>query len=90
VVCAERGQDWVAYQVDWKLAAPYSTRRGLAGLDGLIALYRDYRRVTDELFELLPLAKLAIEYSKRDWTAYQQLILQALGLDVHHGGAPVR
>ena len=79
-VCAERGQDWVAYQVNWKLAAPYSTRRGLTDLEGLIALYRDYRRVTDELFELLPLAKLAIENSKRDWVAYQQLILQALGL----------
>jgi hypothetical protein len=85
VVCAERGQDWVAYQVDWKLAAPYGTRRGLAGLEGLIALYRDYRRVTDELFDRLPLAKLAIENSKRDWTACQQLILQALGLAAHHG-----
>ncbi|MGR4869401.1 hypothetical protein ACIPRI_11095 [Variovorax sp. LARHSF232] len=79
-VCEERGADWVTYQVDWKLAAPYSVRRELAGLEGLIALYRDYRRLTDELFELLPLDKLAIENSTQDWPACQGLILQALGL----------
>ncbi|MGO4392465.1 hypothetical protein AB4Z46_14055 [Variovorax sp. M-6] len=79
-VCEERGADWVAYQVEWKLAAPYSTQRELMGLEGLIALYRDYRRLTDELFERLPLDKLAIENSKQDWPAYQGLILQALGL----------
>jgi hypothetical protein len=79
-VCEDRGADWVAYQVNWKLAAPYSTRRELVGIEGLIALYQDYRRLTDELFELLPLDKVAIENSKQDWLAYQGLILQALGL----------
>ncbi len=79
-VCEERGANWVAYQVNWKLAAPYSARRQLVGLAGLIALYQDYRRLTDELFELLPLDKLAIENSTQDWPAYQGLILQALGL----------
>lgn len=77
-VCEERGAAWVAYQVDWKLAAPYSTRRELVGLEGLIALYQDYRRVTDELFALLPVDKIAIENSKQDWPAYQELILQAV------------
>ena len=42
-ICAERGEEWVRYQVDWKLRSPYATRRGLAGLAGLIELYRDYR-----------------------------------------------
>jgi hypothetical protein len=79
-VCEERGADWVAYQIDWKLAAPYSVRRELTGLDGLIALYQDYRRLTDELFEALPVAKLAIDKSEQDWPAYQRRILQALGL----------
>lgn len=79
-VCEERGADWVAYQANWKLAAPYSARRGLAGLAGLVALYRDYRSLTDTLFELLPLDKLAIENAKQEWPVYQRLILQALGL----------
>jgi hypothetical protein len=79
-VCAERGDEWVAYQVNWKLAAPYCVRRGFAGLDGLIALYRDYRRMTDHLFEQLPIAKLAIENSERDWPAHEKRILRALRL----------
>jgi hypothetical protein len=79
-VCAERGGDWVAYQTGWKLAAPYCVRRGFAGIDGLIALYRDYRRLTDALFEQLPLDKLSIENGNRDWPAVERRILGALAL----------
>ncbi|MCA8232847.1 hypothetical protein [Burkholderia cenocepacia] len=79
-VCAERGGEWIDYQVDWKLAAPYCRRRGYAGLDGLIALYRDYRNLTDDLFRELPLAKLAIENSGCDWPVYEKRILRELGL----------
>jgi hypothetical protein len=76
-VCAERGAEWIDYQVNWKLAAPYCVR-GFSGLNGLIALYRDYRRTTDRLFEQLPVAKLSIENSARDWPAYERQILRAL------------
>ena len=79
-VCAERGPEWIDYQVNWKLAAPYCVRRGFVGPDGLISLYRDYRRLTDGLFQELPLAKLAIENSGRDWPAYERRILHGLGL----------
>ncbi|WP_241300625.1 hypothetical protein [Burkholderia stabilis] len=79
-VCAERGDDWVAYQTHWKLAAPYCVRRGFTGLDGLIALYRDYRQLTDALFAQLPLDKLSIENGDRDWPAYERRILDALAL----------
>ncbi|MDR3398110.1 MAG: hypothetical protein P4M06_11175 [Pandoraea sp.] len=80
-VCAERGPEWIDYQVNWKLAAPYCVRRGFVGLDGLISLYRDYRRLTDSLFQELSLAKLAIENSERDWPAYERRMLSALGAD---------
>lgn len=91
-VCEERGAEWVAYQVNWKLAAPYCTGRGFAGLQGLIALYQDYQRLTDTLFERLPLSKLAIENSRQDWPAHHALILQALGLPpvVPAGASPSR
>jgi hypothetical protein len=79
-VCAERGPEWVDYQINWKLAAPYCVRNGFAGLDGLSSLYRDYRRFTDGLFRELPLAKLAIENSARDWPVYERQILHELGL----------
>lgn len=80
-VCAERGEAWVKYQVDWKLKGPYAVRRNLIGLEGLIALYEDYRRMTDALFDRLKLDKMAIENSKRDWTRYNQQVLERLGLD---------
>jgi len=79
-VCEERGPEWINYQVNWKLAAPYCLRKGFVGLDGLISLYRDYRRLTDDLFQQLPLAKLAIENSGKDWPAYERRILHELGL----------
>jgi hypothetical protein len=77
-VCAERGPAWIDYQVTWKLAAPYCVRRGYKGLEGLISLYRDYRQITDDLFRQLPLAKLMIENSARDWPAYERQILRNL------------
>jgi hypothetical protein len=80
IIAAERGDEWVNYQVDWKLEAPYSRRLGLNGLDGLIALYRDYRALTDELYAGLDLAKLAIDNSQQAWdTYYQQIHAQVIG-----------
>jgi hypothetical protein len=75
---AQRGDAWVKYQVDWKLQAPYSRRRGWGGLEGLIALYKDYRELTDELYAGLDLAKLAIENSRQDWPVYYQRISREL------------
>ena len=81
-VCTERGPDWIDYQVNWKLAGPYCVRKGYRGLEGLISLYRDYRHMTDDLFDQLPLAKLMIENSKRDWRTYESQILNALELPI--------
>ena len=79
-IAVQRGDAWVKYQVDWKLQAPYSRRRGLDGLDGLIALYKDYRQLTDELYAGLDLAKLAIENSQQDWPVYYERILRGLAV----------
>lgn len=79
-VAARRGDAWVKYQVDWKLQAPYSRRRGLKGLEGLIALYKDYRELTDELYSGLDLAKLAIENSEQDWPIYYEIISRELAV----------
>jgi hypothetical protein len=79
-VCAERGPEWIDHQVNWKLAVPYCTRKGYMKLKGLISLYRDYRQITDDLFQTLPFDKLAIENSGRDWPAYERQIQHALGL----------
>jgi hypothetical protein len=80
VIAGQRGEAWVKYQVEWKLQAPYSRQRGLSGLEGLIALYVDYRRLTDDLFASLGLARLAIETSAGDWPAYHKRIHRALAV----------
>jgi hypothetical protein len=79
-VAVRRGDAWVKYQGDWKLQAPYSRRRGLEGLEGLIALYKDYRELTDELYAGLDLAKLAIENSKQEWPVYYERISRELAV----------
>jgi hypothetical protein len=77
-VSAQRGEKWVNYQVNWKLKSPYASRRGLAGLDGLITLYRQYRALTDQLFADLDIPKISIENSKQEWAAYDDMIDRAL------------
>ncbi len=77
-VCAARGADWVRYQTEWKLKAPYCTRRNLRGETGLGDLYEDYRRLTDRLFERLDLPKLAIDNTDGNWTAYYDRIEAAV------------
>ena len=82
VVSTQRGEKWVNYQVDWKLESPYAKRRGLAGLDGLIALYREYRALTDQLFADLDIPKISIENSRQEWAIYDDIIDRAL-MDVN-------
>ena len=62
------------YQIEWKLASPYARRRGLNGLEGLIALYRDYRALTDQLYVEETLPKFAIPDPQSDWGKCEALI----------------
>jgi hypothetical protein len=73
-ISTERGDAWVTYQVDWKLASPYAVRHGFAGLEGLIALYRDYRQLTDRLCAALDIPKISIKNSGREWAKYEETI----------------
>ncbi len=77
-VSTQRGERWVNYQVNWKLESPYAKRRGLAGLDGLITLYRHYRALTDQLFASLEIPKISIENSEQEWAIYDGMIDRAL------------
>lgn len=77
-VSAQRGDKWVNYQTNWKLESPYARRRGLAGLDGLIALYRQYRALTDQLFADIDIPKISIENSRQQWALYDDIIDRAL------------
>jgi hypothetical protein len=78
VVSTQRGEEWVNYQVNWKLASPYARRRGLAGRDGLVDLYRQYRALTDQLFADLDIPKISIENSRQEWAMYDDIIDRVL------------
>lgn len=77
-ISAERGPAWVDYQTNWKLSSPYAGRRGLTGLDGLVAVYREYRALTDRLFTSLKIPKLRIDNTSGHWPEYYRLIDQAM------------
>ena len=49
-------------------------RHGLTGLEGLIALYRNYRALTDQLYADLDVPKISIENSGKDWMKYDEII----------------
>jgi hypothetical protein len=68
----------VNYQVNWKVDSPYAKRRGFAGLDGLIALYREYCSLTDQLYADLDIPKITIETSRQEWGIYDDIIDRAL------------
>ena len=82
LVSAQRGAEWVSYQVNWKLESPYARKLGLTGLDGLIALYREYRALTDRLFADVDIPKMSIENSQQEWAIYDDIIDRAL-MDVN-------
>jgi len=77
-VAGERGSAWVQYQTEWKLTSPYARRRGLERLEGLIALYRDYRELTDQLYAEVQLPKIRIEDPQRDWSKSEATIDRAV------------
>jgi hypothetical protein len=80
-VCAARGGKWVTYQLGWKLKSPYAVRRGLAGIEGLIELYQDYRALTDALFAQISCRKLVIDTAAGTWPRYVRQIEQELASD---------
>ncbi len=78
-VCDERGSDWEAYQINWKVGSPYGVQRGLQGFAGFVQLYQAYRVLCDDLLGQLALPKLAI-CNEGDWDAYYRQILAFLAL----------
>jgi hypothetical protein len=80
-----RGSEWEAYQLGWKLRTPYATRRRLAGLEGLMSMYEDYRSLTDTLYEALDCRKVAVETGGGDWPAHYAQVDEVL----RHAAVPI-
>ena len=80
-VAHERGASWLRLQIDWKVKSLYGAQHGYQGLAGWLQLYRDFRLLTDELYERLPMRKVAIENSAQEWQQYEVQVLDFLGLN---------
>jgi hypothetical protein len=84
-ICDTRGSDWEAYQLKWKLPSPYGQQRGLAGFPGLVALYHDYRAISDTIVATLPIPTLTIDTTDGDWEADYRDMLTFLDVLVGSG-----
>ncbi|MEO8970917.1 MAG: hypothetical protein ABI406_04860 [Ktedonobacteraceae bacterium] len=78
-ICDERGSEWEAYQVNWKVASPYGVQQSLQGFDGFVQLYQNYRAICDDIFAQLTLPKLPI-CNEGNWAMYYHDILTFLQL----------
>ena len=79
-ICARRGGDTAERFIRNATASPYGRRRGLAGFDGLIAFWRDYRAFTDAAFARLGFPKLALALAADGWADAQRQAIDFLGL----------
>lgn len=88
-ICDERGREWEAYQVNWKVSSPYGIQRSLHGFDGLVQLYQVYCAICEEIFSSLQLPKLAL-CNRGDWETYYRRILTFLQLPQHELSGKLR
>jgi len=51
--CTARGRMWTRHQVDWKVVAPYSYRKGYVGFDGLVKQFDDLCVLCDRITKAL-------------------------------------
>lgn len=90
-ICDRRGGDTAQRFVRNATESAYGERHDLQGFDGMVALWRDYRAVTDGAFFRSILPKLTVENSAEDWPEYHRAVLRFLDLpDTRGAEIPAR
>jgi len=79
-ICDRRGGNTEQRFIRNATESAYGKRHDRQGFDGMVALWRDYRVVTDGAFSRSILPKLAVENSAGDWPEYQRAVLQFLDI----------
>jgi thymidylate kinase len=79
-ICARRGDATERWLMEQSTQSPYGRSHQLSGIDGMVAYWSAYRRLTDSLYDRLDHPKVAIETTAGEWHAYQQEALAFLGL----------
>lgn len=80
-ICDRRGADTELHFIHAAADSPYGKARGLSGFDGLAAYWRDYRALTDSLFEHISFPKISIDNSTEQWPLYYRQMLDFLNID---------
>lgn len=77
-ICKVRGEWFQDFLVSRIARTPYGHRNSVSDLEGVIAFYEKVRSITDELYSMLPMQKVAVETSGQNWTEYHRKISQFL------------
>jgi hypothetical protein len=80
----DRGPEWAAWNAGSVAAFPWARSRDLRGPDAVIALYRAWEDVVDDLFDRYAHPKIMIEDPQDDWDAALRRI-RAAALTSHAG-----
>ena len=76
----QRGPAWTDYMIAVVTECPYATARGLHGLDGAVAIMRDYKHLLDKSVARFPFPKLVLSDCSRRWQDCHARILEFLDL----------
>ncbi|UVI28495.1 AAA family ATPase [Paenibacillus spongiae] len=80
-IIARRGSGAEKHMLERVSQSQYGISRGLAGFEGMVAYWQNYRVIMDRLYDLLQLPKLRIENHMGDWPAYYRRIHAFLGIE---------
>jgi hypothetical protein len=79
-ICQKRGVKWQAYLIRALTENVYAQQHGLTGIDGAVAMLRDYRALCDTLVAKSGMAKLVMETSGGEWLSYYARAMEFLAL----------
>lgn len=79
-IFAARGPTYREFLVRYTTTRSYARQRGLAGAAGMVALWEDFVRFTDALYDRFPGRKLRLDNTAAAWNAYNRQALDFLGL----------
>ncbi len=74
----EDWEEWAFKKINEGTA--FGKRNKLKGLDGFVTFFKEFRKVTDKVFDNFSGRKLAIENSEGEWEKYYEEISQLLAL----------
>ncbi len=74
----EDWEEWAFKKINERTA--FGKRNNLKGFDGFVTFFKEFRKVTDKIFDKFRGRKLAIENSNGEWEKYYEQISQLLAL----------